>query len=119
MLSFASQKGISLYFAVLVMGILLAAVLGLSTLSFLQIKMLRGMGNSIVALYAADTGIERELYEGNATGTPPYTGDLGGGRTYKVKILDRGEDGCPPEANYCIESVGTYKNVRRAIRIRR
>lgn len=117
--SFETEKGVSLYFAILIMAILLAAALGLSTISFLQVRMVKGMGHSVIAFYAADTGIERELYEENGTGTPPYIGNLGGGITYKVTILDHGEGECPLDARYCVESVGSFQGVRRAIRIRR
>lgn len=113
-----AQKGISLYLAILIMGILLAMALGLSTLSFFQIQMVKGMGDSVSAFYAADTGIERELYEKNATGTPPYVGTLDD-RYYEIRILEPGEGDCPLEVNFCVQSVGIFKNTRRAIRITR
>ena len=56
-----SQKGVSLYLAVIIMLILLAIALGVSTILVGQIKTIRGMGNSVSAFYAADTGIETEL----------------------------------------------------------
>lgn len=114
-----SQEGTSLYFAILLIAILLAIVLAFGTLSFFQIKTIRGMGNSVVAFYAAETGIERELYEKNDLGSPPYSGDLGGGITYQVRILGPGEEGCPLDSSFCIDSVGTYQAVRRALRVSR
>jgi len=41
----------------------LAAALGLAAILVGQIKIIRGMGNSVVAFYAADTGIEQVLKE--------------------------------------------------------
>lgn len=108
------QKGISLYLSLLVVAILLAMILGLSTLSLFQIKMIRGMGDSVSALYAAETGIEVQLYYGTSTPPLPYSFD---GRSYQLKLLNPGEGDCPLEANYCIESVGVFKNTRRALRI--
>jgi Tfp pilus assembly protein PilX len=60
-----SQKGLSLYLAIMIMSILLAIVLGMSAILFHQLKMIGEMGNSVVAFYAADTGIERALYDEN------------------------------------------------------
>ena len=45
------------------MIILISIGLGISLIIVSQIKMIKGMGYSVVALYAADTGIERVLYE--------------------------------------------------------
>lgn len=121
-----TQKGIAIYLALIVMFILLSIGLGLSTLLVGQIRIIRGMGLSVVAIYAADTGIERELKEKNPTGTT-YSGylDLNNNgiqdaddSTYTVKVLDPGADGCPStRVSQCIQSLGAYKGVRRAIEI--
>lgn len=59
-----SQKGaVSLYLALITMIILLAIGLGITTIIISQMRMIRGIGDSVVALYAADAGIERILYE--------------------------------------------------------
>lgn len=116
---FKEEKGISLYFVILIIGILGSATLALSTLLILEIKITRGMGDSVSAFYTADSGIENELFEANPPGTPPYIINLDSERTCEIKILSPGEGECPLEAKYCVESVGIYKNVRRAIRIKR
>jgi len=59
------EQGVSLYLAVIIMSILLAIVLGMSTILFYQLKMVGETGSSVVAFYAADTGIERALYDEN------------------------------------------------------
>jgi hypothetical protein len=121
-----SQQGISLYFALLIMAILLAMALGLSTLSFRQLKMSIEMGNSVVSLYAADTGIERELFEENPVGTTysdyldlnqngsPDSNDA----FYNISVIASTSPQCLA-TNYCIESVGIFKGTRRALRIRK
>lgn len=115
------QRGASLYLALLIIGILLAVILGLSTLSFLQLKMIREMGDSVSAFYAADTGIERELYDNNPVGTPPYEVVLDPieNRKYRIEILASEEGDCPQGVNYCVQAVGFFKETRRAIRITR
>jgi len=57
-----SQKGVSLVITFLIMTIMLAGVLGFSTILFNKIKILGNIGNSISAFYAAQSGIERTLY---------------------------------------------------------
>lgn len=58
-----SEKGISLYLTVLILTILLAISLGMSRILVSQMKIVGGMGNSVIAFYAADTGTEKVLYE--------------------------------------------------------
>jgi hypothetical protein len=57
-----SQSGVSLIIAFFVMIILLAVILAITTLLYQEIKMIRNIGNSVVAFYAADSGIEKVLY---------------------------------------------------------
>jgi len=58
-----NQRGTSIYLALVVMLILLSIGVGLSTIIVGQLKIKRGIENSVVAFYAADTGIEKILYE--------------------------------------------------------
>ena len=125
------ERGVSLYLALLIMAILLSIGLGMSAILFGQIKIIRGMGDSVVAFYAADTGIERALYEP----MPSFGGDVGDASyTVEVVCCCRGvgdclfgvgecagygleEDlDCVCNAFYlCYTSVGTYRGIRRAI----
>jgi len=60
---FKLQKGVSLYFSIIILSILLAIVLGLGAILIGQTRMIKGMGDSVTAFYGADTGVERILYE--------------------------------------------------------
>ncbi len=117
MLDTNSQKGVSLYIAFLIMTILLSIALNMSTLLVSEIKIMREMGKSVVAYYAAETGIERELYEENEVGAN-YSGSIGNA-SYSVSVVAQGTDGCVVGVNYCIKSVGHYGGVKRAIMISR
>ena len=55
------EKGVSIYLAIMVMTILLGIGFGMSALLVGQFKVLRGIGESVFAFYAADGGIERVL----------------------------------------------------------
>ena len=124
MLSINKQKkgAVSLYLAIVLVTIMAAIALGLSVIIFGQLRMIRGMGYSVVALSAADAGIERVLMRW-ADGSNPT--DLNGTEEtlsnyadYKLSVLSWGEDGCDGELDYCITSVGSYRGVRRAIEIK-
>lgn len=67
------QKGISVYLAVIVMSIILTTALTLSAILLSQIQIMREIGNSAIAFFAADTGIEKTLYYDNKI-IPPVSG---------------------------------------------
>lgn len=113
------NKGVSLYFGVLITSVLLAIVLGVSVIVFSQIKMIKGMGDSVVALYAADAGSERALYllyrEGFSL--PFSTSSSVGSAFYSVNGYSSGTEDCPhpPNDYYCLKSVGSYQETERSI----
>jgi len=134
-----SQRGVSIYLALIIMVVLLGIGLGLSSILIGQIKMMRGMGYSVVAFYAADTGIEKELFyknyrtqplpysdsdfldlnnppSGGVTNCPEDLQDLGDA-CYKITILEGDQDNCPSGVNWCVRSLGFYKGTRRAVEI--
>lgn len=57
-----TQKGVSLYYVVVITSLLLGITLGLSAILVGQIKALKEMGNSVLAFFGADTGMEYILY---------------------------------------------------------
>lgn len=57
-----NQKGAFLYYAVVITSLLLAIALGLGTILISQIRGLKEMGHSVMALFGADTGMEKILY---------------------------------------------------------
>ena len=104
------MKGVSLYIALMVMGILLALALGISAILLSQTKVIKEMGNSVIAFYAADTGIERAMYAINQEGVMKEVSDSWNGVSYKAT-----PESC--DSNTCIKSIGTYKEIRRAIQV--
>jgi len=119
-----NEKGISIYLALMVMSILLALSLGISTILFGQMKIMKEMGYSVIAFYAADTGIEKILYDDSQgidimTTCPESTPCLGnvGDANFSVIVISPGSLDCPSSVNYCVESVGIFKQTRRAINI--
>ena len=110
-----SNKGVSLYLTIMVLAIILAIALGVNTIFLGQTKMMREIGNSVMAFYAADAGIERVLLERTNPVDIPKT-PLDNGATYQVWVVLGGTEGCSA-TNFCIKSVGAYQEIRRAIEI--
>ncbi len=106
-----SQNGISLYLSLMVVAILLAIAFGLSSILLGQLKTIKEMGNSVVAFYAADAGIEAVLVNRSNPVDIVQT-SLGNDATYQVVVTTGGD--CP---HYCIKSIGSYLGTRRAIEI--
>jgi len=122
------QSGISLYLTIIIMTILLAIVLGLTTIFLSQVVMLREMGHSVVALYSAEAGIERVMYAIRKGGfsLPPDEpcGESGGfadcwagNPSYIIKIKNYATDAGGNLTSAAIVSKGTYSGVSRAIEI--
>ncbi|MBP6891286.1 hypothetical protein KBC01_03070 [Candidatus Parcubacteria bacterium] len=59
------QKGVSLYFVVITVMIMLSSVMVLSNILYIRTKMIKDAGDSVIAFYAADSGIEKSLYYKN------------------------------------------------------
>ena len=98
---------------------LLAIALGISSIFLGQVKVVSGLGYSVIAFYAADAGIESILMV--REDTPPSSPctkispcALSNGATYYLDIVAGGS--CSA-ANYCIKSIGSYKGTNRAIEI--
>jgi len=109
-----NQKGVSLYITIALVFILMSIVLGLSTILLGQIKVIKSVEDSVIALYAAESGIEEVLISRN--NPVGVSGSLGNNSSYSVTILTSASPGCSA-ANYCIQSVGTFKESKRAIRV--
>ena len=129
------QKGLSLLFVVLIMSVILSVGLGLSGILIQQTKTIGEIGHSVVSFYAADSGIEGELYQlyKAPLGMPlaSFTDILVGDAMYSVEAKCGSQclvEECPEgfdmaletecdTLNYCIQSIGTFKQTKRAIRI--
>lgn len=67
------QKGVSLYFVVITVMIMLSSIVVLSNILYIRTKMIKDAGDSVTAFYAADSGIEKFLYlKGKGWALPPF-----------------------------------------------
>ena len=102
-----------MYLTIVIMAIVFAVVLGLSAVLFSQITVIRGIGDSVVALYIADAGVEQALFNiRKQDNLGNFSGDIGTGYEYSVEI-DTDPITCP--VGTCIKSLGTFKDTKRAI----
>lgn len=69
-----SQKGVSLIMTFFIMVIILGIDFSISAILYSELKIMRNMGNSVLAFFAADSGIEKVLYYDRKV-----LPDLGGG----------------------------------------
>ncbi len=123
------EKGASIYFALDILAIMMAIVVGISTIIVVQLTNIKEAGDSVVAFYAADTGIERTLWEdkqGNDL-EPGFPGefldeDFNVVASYYTTVHTSTTDPLTCSAvYYCIESIGKYESsdTRRGIQINR
>lgn len=117
---FNKQRGSALYYAVVVLSILLTMILGLSSIITSQVKSTKTIEDSFQAFYAADSGMEEAFYQ-FYNGTPINNINVS-------DYLDLNENGSQdsnepaysaqgissPES---IKSTGTYHNTKRAIQV--
>ena len=127
-----NSKGISLLFVVMIMGVILAVGLGISGILLQQISMTGEIGYSVVSFYAADSGIEQELYDLyrlEDEHSSHYEENIGSNAFYEVVAKCANADTCPSSGdfevdttcgalNFCIKSIGTTdQGTKRAIEI--
>jgi len=111
-------KGSILFFGLVIISVVLLIALGLTNILISQFMILRGIGDSVIAFYAADSGVEEVLYElYKNSNFVEITKDLtiapNSYAHYTTKAI-------PPGPNclgsfYCIYSNGTFNQQKRAI----
>lgn len=129
------QRGVAIFLAMIMLTLILSLALGVNTLLISQIKTMRDAGNSVIAFYAAESGIEWALKNIDESDwrdwkTNPYrwfldlnnnsNNDVGIDATYDVYTIDPGGANpgqCGADADFCVKSVGVYKGTRRIIQI--
>jgi len=118
------QKGSALFFSLIILSLLLAIVFGISTIIFLQLQSVARIGESVIALSAADSGIEKTLYDRKFYSypdeLPPSSSfTLPNGASYQTIIYSPGDPECPSDAAswFCVKSIGVFKNTKRGLKV--
>ena len=105
-----NQKGVSLLLTLLIMAAVLSIAFGLSKLSLGEIKISRDVGRSLIAYYAAEAGVECQMYDDRIGGLDCSHVCLEPGICYDVEV-----SGETP--NRTIESNGSYQDITRAVEL--
>jgi hypothetical protein len=118
---FQPNRGVALYLTVMISSLIFIMALNLASIFFTQTKLVSGLGYSVSAFYAAETGIEKALFDiGQGSLQTEWSGSLENGATYLTTKLSPGQADCSALAeNYCLKSLGTYKETKRGIRLTR
>ncbi len=123
---FYSEKGVSLFLTVVILGTILGIMLGISSLVLRQVMTVTGLGESVTALHAADSGIELLVY---AIREEAYIPSCLGGGDPPCKIEDLPLDEFEnedlsyqlylqsAEPHLTVRSIGQYRQTRRAIEV--
>ncbi len=106
---------------VVILGVSLGIMVGISSLVLRQMRTVAGLGNSVVALHAADTGIERLIYEMRKEGysfscSPPCKIDDIVWDSFDDSEIDY-EVYYQSADPLVIRSIGQYRQTRRAIEV--
>ncbi len=128
------QKGISIYIVLVLLFVLFGLTMGLSVLILGQLKILSSMGDSIVAYYAGEAGIEEMIYRTKTQNefTSPLSSNLGNNSSFEVSMYCAegvGEcvDNCSGspcttpswcDIRFCPISKGTFQDTNRAVRVK-
>ena len=110
--NFQSEKGVSILLAVMILSVILSIALGSSDIAIRQVQSMEGIGDSVVAFYAADHGVEQVMVM--AVPVSISETSLVNGAVYEVTVIDSSDPDCDAES-YCITSVGSYRDAKRAI----
>lgn len=112
-----NQKGVSLYISIVAMAIVLSIVFGVTTILLGQLRIIKGIESSVVAFYAAESGIEKALVERIDPSSLDGDSDtLSNGAGYELEVLADTSPNCNA-TNFCINSLGNFRDAQRTIQV--
>jgi len=137
MVNLKKQKGVSIVYIVLITSVIFAIALGINSISYQQARTMNEQGYSVVAFFAADAGAERQLYNlyKQSINLPEpgfsltFVSSVPAGYVTNVWCSDLNTTDCfgiskqlPAGSclatNFCVNSVGEYREIRRAVELK-
>ncbi len=119
---FSKQQGSVILYAMLTMSVMLAIGLTLNALFISKLRSASAIRDSVGALYAADSGVEKCLYEARQNSNQPHM-------TFSIEVdyaITSTATSSPDVTDNCaslgsgsfgFRSTGTYRGVRRTLEI--
>ncbi len=115
------KRGQALYLIVIIMSVLLAVVLGLSGIIVNGARLSSNVDYGIKAFYAADTGIEKALYniqtKEDGTNCENFSGSYEDGEYNYTVTIEAPSEGTCLDAGTVVRSQGEYYGTKRKIEI--
>ncbi len=105
------EKGIAVLITVMIISIVMLVATLIASVVSVQLKLASDIGDSITAIYAADSGVEYKLYQIRKAGILTNTEfSLSNGATVSVTVLRA-------FPNLTIKSLGSYLSVKRQFEV--
>lgn len=105
------EKGIAILITVMIISIVMLVATLIANVVSVQLKLASDIGDSIAAIYAADSGVEYKLYQIRKEGILTNTEfSLSNGATVSVTVL-------MAFPNLTIKSLGSYLLVKRQFEV--
>ncbi len=104
------KRGVAMLFTVLIISMVLAIAFGVFSIFIFEIKVASQVNDSVISIFAADSGIEKKLYDiriNNNNSDIPDT-SLSNGAIYNVTVTSSATD---------VKSIGRYKNTKRSLEV--
>ena len=104
-----NQKGITLLLTVIIISIVMSIAILISNIVITQLKLAGDISDSVTAIYAADSGVEWQLYQ-IRYGTSVPVPVMSNGAIVTTTVI-----GSYP--NFTIKSLGSYRAVKRQFEV--
>ncbi len=104
-----NERGIALLLTVIILSIVTLIAVLIADIVIVQLKLAKDIGDSQAAIYAADSGIEWQLYK-IRKGVSAASPVMSNGATVETTVT-----GTAP--NFTIKSLGSYGTVKRQFEI--
>lgn len=103
------EKGIALLLTMIILSAAMLIAMLIATIVVVQLKLSSDVGQSVIAVYAADSGMEWQLYQiRNGVSVPAPT--MSNGATISTTVT-----GSSP--NFTIKSLGSFGAVKRQFEV--
>lgn len=111
-----NNQGITLLITLVILSALIAAVTGVASIFIREIRISGAVDDSVIAIMAADAGIEKKLYDTRKLGGDPLTvfsAALSNGATYLTCPLPGSCTASPVQ----MTSTGTFNDAQRTLEV--
>lgn len=103
------ENGVALLLTVIILSVVILIAVLIANIVIVQLKLAKDIGDSQAAIYAADSGVEWQLYQirKSASVASPV---MSNGATVETIVT-----GAAP--NFTIKSLGSYQSVKRQFEV--